>query len=353
MSLSHGTSKNIIALLLEAYPEATARQYDYQYLIHGALRYKRYRKSEKLIQLLLDAYPLAAEKGYELPLIFTLWKSSDEIIKMVFEAYPKAVEYKVFNGFQEMELPLHVALRNNASDCTIKMLFNAHPAAVEIAGGEERLPLHYAVHYCASSETILMLLDMYPKAAQIQDDCGDLPLHCLNWAAVSTRVVDKLLEAYPDAVRVKNNERQTPLYCACNEKINQNLIIFIQSLISVYPERIDVTDNHGLLPSHYLTKYLTEGHLRPHLRPFFLDLGCVPSHFYVIQNNKKVHKSNKFLLHMAVINNFSKHVVTLLVRGYPQLCLKRDNRGKIPLHYACEGKTPSSIFHIDLAQCKC
>jgi hypothetical protein len=261
---------------------------------------------------------LAAEKRNddgELPLIFALWKSSDDITKMVFEAYPKAVEFRVSNEFQEYELPLHMALRNNASDCTIKMLFNAYPMAAEIADGEGWLPLHYAVHYCSSTENILMLLDTYPKVAQMQDDRGDLPLHCLNWAVVSTSVVDKLLKAYPGAARAKNQEGQTPLHCACNKKINKNALISIQSLISVYPEGIDVEDNHGLLPSHYLTTNI--------------NLGQLPSHYftnYPTRNSKKGHESNKFLL--------------------PQLCLKRDNHGKIPLHYASEGKTPNSIFYI-------
>jgi len=153
-----GPLQNIITLLLEVYPEAAAREYYDGYLpIHRALRCKRYRKSTRLIQLLLDAYPLAAEKRNddgELPLIFALWKSSDDITKMVFEAYPKAVEFRVSNEFQEYELPLHMALRNNASDCTIKMLFNAYPMAAEIADGEGWLPLHYAVHYCSSTENI-------------------------------------------------------------------------------------------------------------------------------------------------------------------------------------------------------
>jgi ankyrin repeat protein len=160
-----------------------------------------------------------------------------------------------------------------------------------------------------------MLLDTYHKVAQMQDDRGDLPLHCLNWAVVSTSVVDKLLEAYPGAARAKNLEGQTPLHCACNKKINKNALISIQSLISVYPEGIDVEDNHGLLPSHYLTTNINYGQL--------------PSHYftnYPTRNSKKGHESNKFLL--------------------PQLCLKRDNHGKIPLHYACEGKTPNSIFYI-------
>jgi hypothetical protein len=96
------------------------------------------------------------------------------------------------------------------------------------------------------------------------------------------------------------------------QKNQQNALISIQSL------GIDVEVNRGLLPSYYFTNYLT-------------------------RNSKKRHKSNKFLLRMAIINNFSKHLVTLLVRGYPQLCLKRDNHGKIPLHYACEGKTLNFI----------
>jgi hypothetical protein len=87
MSLSHGTSENLITLLLEVYPEAAAREYDDEYLaIHGALQCKRYRKSEKLIQLLLDAYPLAAEKrkGYgDLLHFFALRNSSDDVVNSI------------------------------------------------------------------------------------------------------------------------------------------------------------------------------------------------------------------------------------------------------------------------------
>ncbi len=96
----------------------------------------------------------------------------------------------------------------------------------------------------------------------------------------------------------------------------------IQLLISVYPEAIDVEDNDGFLPSHYLTDYLK-------------------------RNVKKRHKNNRFLLHMARTNNYSKHLVTLLVRDFPQMCLKRDNHGKISLHYACKkSETPTFTFYV-------
>jgi hypothetical protein len=140
----------------------------------------------------------------------------------------------------------------------------------------------------------------------------------LHFAYLSTSVVDKLLQAYPDAARVKNSNGQIPLHCACESRINKNALISIQSLISVYPEGIDAEDGYGKSPSDYLSSSINHGR----------------------------HKSNKFLLHMAIRKNFSKNLVTLLVRGCPQLCMKRDNNGKIPLHYACEGKTPNSFFYI-------
>lgn len=322
MSLLHGTSEEIITLLLEVYPKAASVCHNECLPIHDALRDK---KSDRLIQLLLDAYPLATEKRDDaglLPLCLALsTSSSHDIVKMVFEAYPQAVQFPVNENESVNILPLHYALENNASDCTIKMLLNAHPMAAEIEGEGGWLPLNYAVHNGVSTETILMLLDKYPEAAQTPDYWGSMPLHAVPWAVTSTRIVDALLEAYPDAAREIDNQGKIPLHHACSKKLNKNSLISIQSLISAYPEGIDVEDDSGFLPSHYLTKYLTS-------------------------KSMKGHKNNQFLLHMAVIKNFSKHLVTLLVRGYPQLCLKRDNHGKIPLHYACEGKMPSSLHHI-------
>jgi len=154
--------------------------------------------------------------------------------------------------------------------------------AAECTDFEESSPLHLPLYHCASSETILMLLDTYPKVAQMQDDYGNLPFHYLHFAYLSTSVVDKLLQAYPDAARVKNSNGQIPLHCACESRINKNALISIQSLISVYPEGIDVEDGYGNSPSDYLSSSINHGR----------------------------HKSNKFLLHMAIRKNFSKNLVT-------------------------------------------
>jgi hypothetical protein len=141
------------------------------------------------------------------------------------------------------------------------------------------------------------------------------------WAVVSTSIVSKLLEAHPNAVKVIDKEGCIPLHIACSKTLHKNSLISIQSLISVYPEGIDERDYDGFLLSHYLTNYLTS-------------------------TSMKGQKSNKYLLHIAIVKSFSEHLGTLLVRGYLQLCLKRDNHGKISLHYACEGKMPVSLHHI-------
>ena len=153
--------------------------------------------------------------------------------------------------------------------------------------------------------------------------CGvtGAPCHYIVWAVVSTSIVSKLLEAHPNAVKVIDKEGCIPLHIACSKTLHKNSLISIQSLISVYPEGIDERDYDGFLLSHYLTNYLTS-------------------------TSMKGQKSNKYLLHIAIVKSFSEHLGTLLVRGYLQLCLKRDNHGKISLHYACEGKMPVSLHHI-------
>jgi ankyrin repeat protein len=321
-SLLHGTSEDIIMLLFEFYPKAARVRANYRHgelPIHDALMSDR---SINLIQLLLDAYPLAAEKKLyddSLALYIALQNTSDTIIRMIFEAYPQAVEFPtscVDNGYL-----LHWALNNHASNYTIKMLLKAYPKASEYPDECDRLPLHIAVRCGASSDIIVMLLKAYPKGAQIQDYQGDLPLHCVPWAVLSTELFNQLLKAYTNAAKIKNKQGKIPLHCACKRYFNKTSLMSVDLLISAYPEAINVKDNDGFSPPHYLSYYLQ-----------------------YIDNYR--HKNNRFLLHMAIRNNCSKHLVTLLVRGFPHLCLKRDKHGKIPLHYACEGKTANFVFYI-------
>ena len=160
-----------------------------------------------------------------------------------------------------------------------------------------------------------------PEIAQIQDNNGKLPLHCACLCRSSFEIVAALVQAYPDGVRVTDHQGKLPIHYACEERAPLNILNF---LMEVYPESLDIQDGVcQYLPSDSLKKSIE----RPAdtLRVVFGEGNFVPP----------ICNDHIFLLHKAIRNKNSIHLVLLLLRAFPESCLLRDVHGRIPFHYAC------------------
>jgi ankyrin repeat protein len=49
---------------------------------------------------------------------------------------------------------------------------------------------------------------------------------------------------------------------------------------------------------------------------------------------------NHLGLNKTITNKFALYLLKLLVDSFPQLCLKQDDHGMTPLHYACSSVSP-------------
>lgn len=168
--------------------------------------------------------------------------------------------------------------------------------------------LHCLVRLQPPSRLVQKLLQFAPGVIKDQSICGWLPLHVALYNKASYKTVKVLLNSYPKSVQVQNIQGLLPLHIACSVGSSLELL---DLLLSAYPESIDVEDVMGTAPPNYLSKA-----------------------FHSVRSNEKA-----YLLHDAIIGGYSIHLLRLLLAAFPEGYKKRDNNGKIPLHYACSTKT--------------
>lgn len=168
--------------------------------------------------------------------------------------------------------------------------------------------LHCLVRLQPPSRLVQKLLQFAPGVVKDQSICGWLPLHVALYNKASYKTVKVLLNSYPKSVQVQNIQGLLPLHIACSAGSSLELL---DLLLLAYPESIDVKDLMGTTPPTYLSKA-----------------------FHSVRSSKQA-----YLLHDAIIGGYSIHLSRLLLTAFPESYKKRDNSGKIPLHYACSTKT--------------
>jgi len=139
-------------------------------------------------------------------------KASSEDVGRILKLYPKSpVTVKDADG----TLPLHIALRTDASLDIIQMIFEAYPEAVQETDFYGDLPLHIALKIGAHPNIVLMLCERYPEATKVQNKSEDSPLHISLDKRSSSDVINYLFEKYSEAVQIKNfNNGDLPLHLA-------------------------------------------------------------------------------------------------------------------------------------------
>jgi ankyrin repeat protein len=176
-------------------------------------------------------------------------------------------------------------------------------------------PLHYLLRANPPSDLVHKMIQFAPDTLREQSISGWLPLHVALYNKASFVVVKILLLAHPKSAEVQNIQGHLPLHIACSVGASLELL---DLLLLAYPEGIDIKDTFNYLPSTYL-KSLVDS----------------------IQSNEC-----SFLLHNAITGGFSKHLLKLLLRAFPESCIKQDNKGMIPLHHACASTAPQFASYV-------
>ena len=68
------------------------------------------------------------------------------------------------------DLPLHCAVKGQASMEVVAALLAAHPGAARVEDRHGMLPLHWAAEQQASVEVVAALLAAHPGAARAEDE---------------------------------------------------------------------------------------------------------------------------------------------------------------------------------------
>jgi len=194
------------------------------------------------VQVLIEEYPdVVKQKDATgaLPLHAAIKKdASDEVVQLLFKAYPDAVKEKDGYG----KLPLHHAVVHCAEE-VIQLLIKEYPDAVKEKDINEYLPLYVAVRNDVSVEVIKLLIKEYPDA--LETNIGNLPLHAaIEWGA-SDEVIQLLVKEYPDALKEKDSSRELPLHRAIAFDWSVEVL---QLLIKEYPDAVKANNKYGKLP---------------------------------------------------------------------------------------------------------
>ena len=198
-----------------------------------------------------------------------------------------------------------------------------HPAMISKQDHDGWLPLHHAMRHDASPETVRYLLDGHPEHAQVTDNEGQHPIHiaCRYGCDVSTIAV--LLEGIPELVRVSDNNGRTALHHACQYGRSGKTIAF---LLRGNTDLVEMNDNKGRNVFHAACDGgaplgIVRGLVR-RLSPAF------PLLIPMLDNDERT------ILH-AACGGASLEVVRYLVDEVGCDITAADNKGDLPLHKAC------------------
>jgi ankyrin repeat protein len=175
--------------------------------------------------------------------------------------------------------------------------------------------LHYLLRANPPVDLVRQWLDFAPYAPTAQSTCGWLPLHVSLMTSASPDVVKLLLRSYPKGAKVQNVQGQLPIHLAVGAGSSLELI---DLLLSSYPESVNIKDKNGNLPS-----------------------TC-----WKIQTELTNSNDHLLLLHQAITCEYSIPLVQFLLSSFPESCMKQDEYGMVPLHYACASTALQALEYI-------
>jgi ankyrin repeat protein len=221
------------------------------------------------------------------------------IIKLI-DAYPEGL--LVTNAASN--LPLHVALQQEASVEVIQHMLEKGGASVRHANNLGKIPLHFAATH-PSPEVLRTVHEAYPDGVQRVTEHNTLPLHhaCQKGTDYAVRF---LLRANPNAARIQDWDTESfdtsrlPLHHACSKTENQLSRLVFEDLCSSFPGGLDILDDSGRTPLSVICESTSIDH---------------PTVQYVFDRKPKA---------LRVV----------------------DRQGKVPIHYICESQNELSNFNL-------
>jgi len=212
--------------------------------------------------------------GFSTVSLHLLCKHSDpplDIVIDLIESAPEAASFVDDHGW----LPLHYACAKGVCEEVLKVLIQNNPRAVSRQDKRQRTPLHFAFFKSQSennvtttsteeekirlSKTVEILTTCDSDVAQIADESGRLPLHFAAAYGSSIEALKGLVGAYPESVNVKENLGRTPIHYVMANAHGTMSPSTLQFLLKCPNNTtIHATDIKGNLPLHLLSERATK-----------------------------------------------------------------------------------------------
>ncbi len=252
-----------VEYLYKLYPESiSVANNNGQYPIHFVIRSLKYREDDdpeaviEVLQFLLDCNTdVALQKhGEKFPLYWVCDEATSdntqllnayyiEILQVLYDAHPEAIkedeitsnvdsfcqevqtfvnnqliharqatDHRVMTTPDESgQLPLHRALRDNATLGSIKLLVKGNPSAVQTVDNSGTLSVHLACQHHGSPSVVEYLIDLNSSTLEMKDRWQNTVLHHACRGANHVMIAF-LLEKYDAAfVSTNNSSKQLPI----------------------------------------------------------------------------------------------------------------------------------------------
>jgi ankyrin repeat protein len=265
-----------------------------------------------------------------------------EILKLLLEKCPGSARSATNIGM----LPIHFAAAHQSLEFC-RILIEEHPGSERMSDDGGYLPFHWA---CGRSNvaTVKYLYQLYPESITVADNDGYYPIHYAitgrkyrEGPAAAIEIVQFLLDCDPNILLQELNNK-LPLYYVCFWATNENTpklnayLKILQILYDAYPEAIEsneVTSDVGNFCEEVKAFINTQ-----------LDYARQAGDHRVMTTQDE---NGQLPLHNALCDNTATlGSIKLLVKGNPSAVCTVDNRLRMPLHLACQHKSPIVVEYL-------
>jgi len=336
----------VFRLLVETNPSAVQLQSRSGFtLLHYIVCAREINITTKsIIQLLLEAWPegpLVLDAYGALPLHFLCSKKYDieeeevllDIARLLIDAYPDSLRQNNSVG----KSPLHLAT-SLSSPALCQLIVSYDLDLVKLPTRYGHLPIHIACAHNAGIDTVRYLLELFPDSIRIRDCGGCHPIHIhIDYynGKDQCQILRFLLERHPDSASEPitasviegwgdpNYEGRLPLHLAC---IRGLCLKDLMMVFNAYPEAINIKDGTGKIPSDYL---------QVSRRKSFMFAQLENAAISKDERVRVADASGRLPLHTALYDSECLGGIKLLVNGYHEALQQADGEGLYPLHIAC------------------
>ena len=207
-----------------------------------------YELAQFLLKYDRGAITTPNHKG-NLPLHIACQSKKLSIVQLAFDSYPEAIHERNYRGY----VPLDIARMRSIArvgerslivaflEQQLRLERQAHQCVVQDDQGQ--LPIHQAMRNNASPGTIKLMVMANPNSMIAADHQGSTPLHIAcqmgNFGAVKY-----LVESNRDSLQFRDADGASPLYCACH---GGNCAV-INYILDQSNHGVSMTNSEGKLP---------------------------------------------------------------------------------------------------------